>query len=101
MSNKSKRGRERRFIDGRMVVVERRPVTSVIGMRCERCGRKYRGRGAWNGTWMSGVLVGVLCPACQTPEENAEAEIHAATLDYVKGPGGMLVTRPKIDGGDA
>ncbi|MFF7415705.1 hypothetical protein [Streptomyces lydicus] len=29
-----------------------------------------------------GVLRGLLCPECQTPEENAEAEVKEATLDY-------------------
>ncbi|MFJ7258202.1 hypothetical protein ACIQWV_38170 [Streptomyces sp. NPDC098085] len=29
-----------------------------------------------------GGPVGYLCPECQTPEENAEASVKAATLDY-------------------
>ncbi|MFF9899128.1 hypothetical protein [Streptomyces longispororuber] len=37
------------------------------------------------------VLVGLLCPECQTPEENAEAEVEAAALDYAN-------TAPDADG---
>jgi hypothetical protein len=34
------------------------------------------GSGEWNATLRQGVVVGYLCPDCQTPEENAEAAIH-------------------------
>lgn len=51
-------------------------------LRCSRCKRRQRTLDGWNGVFRDGVLVAVLCPDCQTPEENAEAEIHAATLDY-------------------
>lgn len=50
--------------------------------KCMRCGRRYRGRGDWNAVFEQGVCVGIKCPACQTPEENAEAEINEATIDY-------------------
>lgn len=30
----------------------------------------------------AGRPVGHICPNCQTPEENAEAEINDATTDY-------------------
>lgn len=64
-------------------------------IRCSRCNRRYRGRGEWNYSLARGVITGALCPDCQTPEENAEAEIHAATLDYSRGPDGRLRGRPK------
>ncbi|WHP18814.1 hypothetical protein [Cellulomonas sp. ES6] len=50
--------------------------------RCMRCSRRWRGADDWNSVWKSGVLTGLLCPDCQTPEENAEAEINAVGLDY-------------------
>lgn len=62
---------------------------------CARCEKKYRGRGDWNATMRSGRIVGLLCPSCQTPEENAEAAINEATLDYAIDPLGRSVARPK------
>lgn len=50
--------------------------------RCQRCSRRYRGQTNWNVVVDKGVTTGILCPDCQTPEENAEAEINEATLDY-------------------
>ncbi len=64
-------------------------------MKCSRCQRRYRGQGDWNATVERGVIVGVLCPDCQTPDENAEAEINAATLDYERDPSGRITGRPK------
>lgn len=51
-------------------------------IQCTECGRVWRGEGDWNATMKGGKAVGVLCPGCQTPEQNAEAEINAATIDY-------------------
>jgi len=59
-------------------------ITKVI--RCDRCSRRLRNPrnpGDWNTIFDRGYPTGRhLCPDCQTPEENAEAEIKAATLDY-------------------
>lgn len=63
--------------------------------RCERCGRRMRSSAGWNMTLEAGVIVGYLCPGCQTPEENAEAEINEATLDYAVDPFGRIVGRSK------
>lgn len=52
--------------------------------RCTRCRRRWRGSDDWNAEFRKGVFVGLLCPTCQTPEENAEAVINEATLDYSK-----------------
>ncbi|GMA33525.1 hypothetical protein [Litorihabitans aurantiacus] len=52
--------------------------------KCMRCRRRYRGHGEWNLQYDLGREVGVLCPDCQTPEENAEAVINEATIDYAK-----------------
>lgn len=50
--------------------------------RCTRCRRRMRSIAGWNAVFRRGVAVGLLCPDCQTPEENAEAEINEAGLDY-------------------
>ncbi|WP_199700477.1 hypothetical protein [Galactobacter valiniphilus] len=66
---------------------------------CMRCRRKYRGRGEWNLVFAKGYVTGALCPSCQTPEENAEAVINEATLDYSKGridDAGRFVVEPRI-----
>jgi hypothetical protein len=57
-----------------------RQASQVI--RCSRCGKRYRGRGEWNCETKSGRIVAHLCPGCQTPEENAEAELNLATQVY-------------------
>lgn len=51
-------------------------------VRCMRCTRRWRGSDDWNSTWIQGQCIGLLCPDCQTPEENAEAAINDAGLDY-------------------
>lgn len=51
---------------------------------CSRCGERVRTTKAhaWNVIMKQGRPVGALCSNCQTPEENAEAEINEATIDY-------------------
>lgn len=64
---------------------------------CDRCGRRARSLNAmsnWNVVVERGYVTGLLCPACQTPEENVEAAINEATLDYTL-IGGRLAGRPK------
>lgn len=63
--------------------------------RCARCDRRCRGQAGWNCTVVAGVIVALLCPACQTPEENAEAEINAATLDYARDTNDRFVGRAR------
>ena len=57
----------------------------VLG-HCARCRRplKRNARDAddWNTVSDQGRLVGRVCPQCQTPEDHAETDINAATLDY-------------------
>ena len=57
----------------------RQATTPVHCYRCERKSRNYAG---WNIEFDNGHAVGFLCPNCQTPEENAEAVINEATIDY-------------------
>lgn len=50
--------------------------------RCVRCNRRLRSAAGWNVIFSKGTPTAILCPTCQTPEENAEAEIREATTDY-------------------
>ena len=63
--------------------------------RCTRCGRQGRDRGEWNVVLRAGVAIGVLCPSCQTPEENAEAVINEVTTEYGTDAFGRAVGRPR------
>ncbi|WP_329103221.1 hypothetical protein [Streptomyces sp. NBC_01439] len=59
-----------------------RPLGHCI--RCTRaCWKGAADALRWNIEFAQGRPVGYLCPECQTPEENAEAEVNAATVDYV------------------
>ncbi|GAA4668526.1 hypothetical protein [Gordonia humi] len=66
-------------------------------VRCTRCGRRARKQiEAWNVETRSGRIVAVICPTCQTPEDNAEAEINEATIEYIGvTPDGRIYGRPK------
>lgn len=65
--------------------------------RCTRCNRRLRSDNGWNMTVRAGRVVEVTCPTCQSPEENAEAVINEATLDYAFDILGRLCARPKQD----
>ena len=68
-------------------------------IRCDRCNRRLRNPKAdcsWNVTIDRGRILGYICPSCQTVEENTEAEINEATLEYcgrIHGVG--FIARPK------
>ncbi|UQE74703.1 hypothetical protein MYK68_18640 [Gordonia sp. PP30] len=66
--------------------------------RCGRCQRRARRTlTGWNVTMRGGRPVGYLCPDCQTPDENAEAEINQATLTYLgAGADGRHRAVPKV-----
>lgn len=64
---------------------------------CNRCGRPLDGAGEWTLETRYGVVVAVICPDCQTPEENAEAVIRDSTLDYLSTRDGRIIGRPKIN----
>jgi hypothetical protein len=63
-----------------MVPIEERLVDPTA--KCARCGQPYRGVEGeeWNAVFEEGRVVGLICPDCQTPEENAEAVINEPTL---------------------
>lgn len=67
-------------------------------IKCGRCHRRMRNVGEWNVVMREGHIESYLCPRCQTPEENAGAEVNLATLDYLgPGPDGCFRGRPKAD----
>lgn len=67
-------------------------------MSTRMCVRCRRGVPAvptgWNGVWKLGILKSVICPECQSVDENLEAEVHDATLNYVS-KDGMPASLPK------
>jgi len=63
----------------------RRLTMTTKIVRCSRCNRRMRSDTGWNVVAHKGRVVEHLCPDCQTPEENAEAVINEATLDYEGG----------------
>jgi hypothetical protein len=65
--------------------------------KCERCKKRYRGSGDWNANLRGGEVVGVLCPDCQTPAENAEAVVNQATLVYGRDASGQHIAQPKVE----
>lgn len=70
-------------------------MTNAI--RCGGCGRHYFGEDEWNATMTAGHPTGYTCPECQTPEQNAEAEINDATLDYSLDEAGRVIAHLKGD----
>jgi hypothetical protein len=44
--------------------------------KCRRCGKRYRGHAGWNEDYVAGLVAGLLCPDCQTAEENLGAEVN-------------------------
>lgn len=66
--------------------------------KCTRCKRRHRGHGEWNFVLRSGHIRELVCPGCQTPEENAEAEVNAALLNYSADHQGRIRAKPKAGG---
>lgn len=68
-------------------------------LKCERCPRVFTERlldaKQWSGTVKRGVLVGSLCPNCQTPEENVEAAVNEAITSYSLNAFGQLIGTTK------
>lgn len=52
--------------------------TKVV--RCDRCRRRCRNAAGWNEDLIAGLVVGYLCPGCQTPQEDLEAELNLITV---------------------
>lgn len=51
---------------------------------CMRCGKsEFVGNAeGWNTVFDKGVIVGHICPGCQTDEEDIEAQVNEALTDY-------------------
>jgi hypothetical protein len=57
----------------------------------------HKGRAThWNVNLRAGVIVGYVCPSCQTAEEWAEAEINEATLEYNRDAFGRARGVPRV-----
>lgn len=64
--------------------------------RCSRCSRRLRNMAGWNVKTKAGVPVALICPSCQTVDENTEAEINDATTVYGRDEQGRLTGKPKL-----
>lgn len=64
-------------------------------IRCHRCLSRCRRADDWNVTTKAGYITEATCPRCQTPEENAEAEINIATLIYSTDALGRWLCTPR------
>lgn len=53
-------------------------------VKCSRCGRRQRRLEGWNVVFNGGMVEGYLCPGCQTPEEDLEAQVNEVLTDYSK-----------------
>ncbi len=69
---------------------------SATVVRCGRCRRRMRRPDGWNATVRAGLVVAHLCPTCQTPAENTEAEINEALLIYGRAADGRHLARPRL-----
>lgn len=67
----------------------------LIGAPCSRCTSVFIGCGDWNVSVKHGYVIGLVCPKCLTAEENAEAVINEATIDYSTDEDGRLLGKPK------
>jgi hypothetical protein len=67
-------------------------------IRCSRCGKVCRRAAGWNSMLKGGAVTGFLCPTCQAPDENAEAEINEATLTYGQRSDYGFVAKPEMGG---
>jgi hypothetical protein len=44
--------------------------------RCQRCCKRQRSVDGWNVEMIAGLPVFLLCPDCQTPQEDLDAELN-------------------------
>lgn len=67
--------------------------------RCQRCGRRMRTAcDDWLAITEEGAIAAVICPGCQTLEEQAEGAIREATTDTAMSRDGRVWVRPKVGG---
>lgn len=66
--------------------------------RCQRCGRRMRAAcDDWLAVLELGGVKHVICPGCQTLDEQAEGAIRGATTETAFGTDGRFYTRPKTN----
>lgn len=65
---------------------------------CQRCNRRYNPKrpGDWNAVFKAGRVVALLCPKCQTADEDLEARINEATTVYGTAGDGRVYGNPKV-----
>jgi hypothetical protein len=59
-----------------MISPRRHPSHRRNVIRCQRCRQRCRNLERWNNIHVAGLVAGHLCPACQSPEEDLEAELN-------------------------
>ena len=71
-------------------------------LTCDRCGRPNNDVEGeeWNMVIEGGFVVGLVCPDCQTPQENAEAVINESALGCGKHEQGRTRGSSKVAGFD-
>lgn len=62
--------------------------------RCGRCGKHASDTSGWSAAVAMGAIVSILCGSCQTRDEQAEAAVNSATLDFAL-INGRIASRPK------
>ncbi|MFN3007399.1 hypothetical protein ACK12G_29380 [Mycolicibacterium wolinskyi] len=48
--------------------------TKVV--KCSRCRKRHRGQDGWNEDYIAGLVIGYVCPDCQTSEESIGAQVN-------------------------
>jgi hypothetical protein len=73
--------------------------TMSKALKCSKCGRRFRERAFdaefWNVELHAGIITQVLCPDCQTPEQDMEAQVNEAMLDYSRDASGRIIGQAK------
>jgi len=62
-------------------------------LKCYRCAKRCRNPEFWNVDHVAGVELGVICPSCQTVEEDLEAQVNLA-MGATKGLGHLQIDNP-------
>lgn len=73
-----------------------RRAQRVKGVQCGQCGATtpLTHMEGWNAEFKAGRVVAIICPNCQTPEQDLEAAVNEAMLDY-SSRDGLIVGTPK------
>lgn len=45
-------------------------------VKCRQCKKRWRGQDGWNDDYIAGLVIGRVCPDCQTAEENLGAQVN-------------------------